>query len=33
MRAMAREIPDAKVTVVPDPMDAVYFLVVEKPGA
>lgn len=33
MRAMAREIPDAKVSVIPDPMNAVYFLVVEKPGA
>ncbi|WDI32727.1 class I SAM-dependent methyltransferase [Hyphococcus flavus] len=33
MRAMAREIPGAIVSVVPDPMDAVYFLVVEKPVA
>lgn len=33
MRAMAREIPDAKVSVIPDPMNAIYFLVVEKPGA
>ncbi len=31
MRAMANEIPGAKVSVVPDPMDAIYFLVVEKP--
>lgn len=32
MRAMAHEIPDAKVSVVPDPMNAIYFLVVEKPA-
>lgn len=31
MRAMASEIPDAKVSVIPDPMEAIYFLVVEKP--
>jgi extracellular factor (EF) 3-hydroxypalmitic acid methyl ester biosynthesis protein len=31
MRAMAGEVPDAKVSVVSDPMQAVYFLVVEKP--
>jgi len=33
MRAMAREIPDAKVSVISDPMEAVYFLVVEKPAS
>ncbi len=33
MHAMASEIPDAKVSVVSDPMQAVYFLVVEKPLA
>ena len=33
MYAMAREIPDAKVSVVSDPMQAVFFLVVEKPLA
>ncbi len=32
MRAMAREIPGAKVSVVSDPMQAVFFLVVEKPA-
>ena len=32
MHAMAREIPDAKVSVVSDPMQAVFFLVVEKPA-
>lgn len=32
MAALAREIPDAKVSVIPDPMGAVYFLVVEKPA-
>ncbi|WP_425410450.1 class I SAM-dependent methyltransferase [Hyphococcus sp.] len=31
MRAMAREIPDAKVSVISDPKEAIYFLVVEKP--
>ncbi|PQA88236.1 class I SAM-dependent methyltransferase [Hyphococcus luteus] len=31
MRAMAGEIPGAKVSVVSDPMQAVFFLVVEKP--
>ncbi|MEX6632704.1 class I SAM-dependent methyltransferase [Hyphococcus lacteus] len=33
MKAMAREIPDAKVSVISDPMEAVYFLVVEKPAS
>ena len=33
MRAIAHEIPDAKVSVVSVPLQAVYFLVVEKPGA
>ncbi len=33
MHVMAREIPGAKVSVVSDPMQAVYFLVVEKPLA
>jgi len=32
MKAMAREISDAKVSVVSDPMQAVFFLVVEKPA-
>ncbi|MEO1135989.1 MAG: class I SAM-dependent methyltransferase [Pseudomonadota bacterium] len=31
MRAMAREIPEANVSVISDPMQAIYFLVVEKP--
>jgi SAM-dependent methyltransferase len=33
MKAMAHEIADAKVSVVSDPMQAVFFLVVEKPAA
>ncbi|WP_428407219.1 class I SAM-dependent methyltransferase [Hyphococcus sp.] len=33
MRAMARDIPEAKVSVVSDPLEAIYFLVVEKPAA
>ncbi len=32
MRAMARDIPDARVSVVSDPLEAVYFLVVGKPA-
>ncbi len=32
MRAMASDIPDAKVSVVSDPLEAIYFLVVEKPA-
>jgi len=31
MRAMAADIPGAKVSVISDPMQAIYFLVVEKP--
>ncbi|MEZ5892333.1 MAG: class I SAM-dependent methyltransferase [Parvularculaceae bacterium] len=33
MRAMAREIPGAKVSVISDPLEAIFFLVVEKPAA
>ncbi|WP_375201837.1 class I SAM-dependent methyltransferase [Hyphococcus sp.] len=32
MQAMASDIPDAKVSVVSDPLEAIYFLVVEKPA-
>jgi len=32
MRAMACDIPGAKVSVVSDPLEAIYFLVVEKPA-
>lgn len=31
MRAIAQNIPDASVSVVSDPMEAIYFLIVEKP--
>ena len=31
MRAIARDIPGAKVSVIPDPFKAIYFLVLEKP--
>ena len=31
MRAMAQDIPGAKVSVISDPMQAIFFLVVEKP--
>lgn len=32
MRAMAGEVPDAKVSVVSDPMQSIFFLVAEKPA-
>ncbi|NWG71560.1 MAG: hypothetical protein HXY23_08140 [Parvularculaceae bacterium] len=32
MRALARETPDARVSICPDPLDSIYFLVLEKPA-
>ncbi len=31
MRALAREAPDAHMTICADPLDSIYFLVLEKP--